>query len=148
MKSRDVAVWAAGAVMVLALVPDARGVGLGAAAVAALAVVLARSRRWAATIAVQVVVAAIAFDGTSVTFAVLAGVSATAFLLATHLRTSPDLLAPVLARVLPVMVVTTLVALIAALVPLGSGQLAALAPLAVAGLYAITVLPYGRRSQP
>ncbi|MEO9221230.1 MAG: hypothetical protein ABI251_05535, partial [Mycobacteriaceae bacterium] len=83
-----------------------------------------------------------------VTFAVLAGVSATAFLLVTHLRTSPDLLAPVLSRVVPVMVVTILVALIAVSVPSGSERLAALAPLALAGLYAITVLPYGRRSQP
>ncbi len=148
MKSRDVLVWAAGAVMVLALLPDASGVGLGAAAVAALAVVLAQSRPWAATVAVQVVVVAIAFDNASMTFAVLAGVSATAFLLATHLRASPDLLAPVLQRVLPLIVVTTLVALTAALVPTGSGWLAVLAPLAVAGLYAITVLPYGRRSQP
>lgn len=128
--------WAAAATMVLTMVPDASWVGLGAAAVATMVVVLAQWRRWAATVAVQIVAVGLAVDGTSAVLAALAGLAATAFLLATHLGSTPELLAPVVQRLLPAVGVTTLVALAAALVPTGPGWLAALAPLASVSLYA------------
>lgn len=140
--------WAAASTMVLTMVPDASWVGLGAAAVATMLAVLAQWRRWAATVAVQIVVVGLAVDGTAAVLAALAGLAATAFMLATHLRATPELLAPVVLRMLPAVGVTTLVALAAALVPAGPGWLAALAPLAVVSLYAITVLPSSQRSGP
>lgn len=118
------------------------GLALVAVLLAGIAVLVGLQFRAAATLAVLLIVSAIALSGPSPLFAALSGLCATAYLVLRHAAGGPAGVVTATGPTLIAAVGFTLAGVVATLVPLRLPWLPLLAPLSVVLVYALAVHPF------